>query len=308
MGIEQQKAQAFVTRLISNPSLQGLNALQKEEQIMQFLHVNSRQLAPTLMSPSFFPGKNWNQVYKILITALFDLINKELFPFLEAIVREKIDYQFIQHIRQQNASHKSIQDELLGFLQKILAKNEVRRLFTGPCTALQYSVTEKYLEAAFSRKEYVHFELIKVQRLKMSKENIQDLIRVSLLIRPAVGMLSTEQSSQHEQMTGLVQQQYAEKVIQVVKNQLRTIPEAVIKSGINSNLSFEENRFVEATARIVSIFSSRCKNYRPNIKVDRGADTPDKSWFSIARRNYKFYGFDIKMLDEFYKVAAENGL
>jgi hypothetical protein len=41
--------------------------------------------------------------------------------------------------------------------------------------------------------------------------------------------------------------------------------------------------------------------------VDRGADTPDKSWFSIARRNFKFYGYDVKMIDEFYKIAAENG-
>ena len=44
-----------------------------------------------------------------------------------------------------------------------------------------------------------------------------------------------------------------------------------------------------------------------NTRVDRGAESPDKSWFSIARRNYKFYGFDIKMLDELYKTAAENG-
>jgi hypothetical protein len=50
----------------------------------------------------------------------------------------------------------------------------------------------------------------------------------------------------------------------------------------------------------------RCKHYKPYTKVDRGAETPDKSWFNIARRNYKYYGFDIKMLDEFYKIAAEN--
>ena len=63
---------------------------------------------------------------------------------------------------------------------------------------------------------------------------------------------------------------------------------------------------METTSRIASIFSMRCKNYKPYNKVDRGAESPDKSWFNIARRNFKFYGFDIKMLDEFYKIAAEN--
>jgi hypothetical protein len=41
--------------------------------------------------------------------------------------------------------------------------------------------------------------------------------------------------------------------------------------------------------------------------VDRGANGPDSSWFSVARRNYKYYGFDIKMLDELYRIAADNG-
>ena len=47
--------------------------------------------------------------------------------------------------------------------------------------------------------------------------------------------------------------------------------------------------------------------FKANVKVDRGADTPDKSWFNIARKNSRFFGFDDKMLEELYKIAAENG-
>jgi hypothetical protein len=88
---------------------------------------------------------------------------------------------------------------------------------------------------------------------------------------------------------------------------LKTLPEEVLKSAVNSNVSFFENKFIEATARLTALFAARCRIYNPTVTVDRGADTPDKSWFSIARRNFKFYGYDVKMIDEFYKIAAENG-
>ena len=50
-----------------------------------------------------------------------------------------------------------------------------------------------------------------------------------------------------------------------------------------------------------------CRNYKPEAQKDRGADTAIKSWINVARKNYKFYGYDIKMLDELYNIAADNG-
>jgi hypothetical protein len=85
------------------------------------------------------------------------------------------------------------------------------------------------------------------------------------------------------------------------------IPPELLRGGLYSNVSFEEDKQVDATARLAAIFASRGKNYKPMARVDRGASTPDRSWFSITRRNYKYYGFDIKMLDELYKIASENG-
>ena len=93
----------------------------------------------------------------------------------------------------------------------------------------------------------------------------------------------------------------------MLAKRLPALPEAIIRSGVYANGSFVENRSLDATSRIAGILSSMCRNARPNEKVDRGADSADKSWINIARRNYKFYGYDIKMLDEFYKIAGENG-
>ncbi|MEW5815434.1 MAG: hypothetical protein AB1798_08595 [Spirochaetota bacterium] len=308
MSNENVKATAFIKRLLLNPALQGLTPLQKEEQILQFLAQNANQLYPTLSSAGFFPDKSWEKIWLLLSQNLFEEINGELLSGLQQMINDKIDLSFIPFLRQQNWPYSKIKEELYNFLLQLLQKPETRRAFTGPHAALAYSFPDKYIDQVFFRKEYAYFEITKVQRLRMSKEEVKNFLLTSILLKPVIHILTVSgPQNQPENASGVVQSQFAEKVFGVVKGQLSSLPDQVIKSGINSNVSFTENRFLEATSRITSLFSARCRNYNPAQKADRGADSPDKSWFSIARRNFKFYGYDVKMLDEFYKIAAENG-
>lgn len=308
MSTVNEKAAAFISRLLQNPSLNQLTPLQREEQILQFFAINARQLVPTLASPGFFPGKNWEQIMAIMYAALRAEIDGQLMPGLEQIVNEQIDYSFIQFLRQQNMPQQRVKDDILQFLSSLLQKQEIRREFTGVYSAIAYNYVDRYIDQAFERKQYVHFELTKVQRLKMGKEEIKNFIRATLLLKPAIHLLSASESESSNDVTGgTVQLQFIEKVSSVLKEKLTILPEQLVRSGLYSNGSFFENRAMDATSRISSIFGSMCRNHRPGMQVDRGADTADKSWINIARRNYKFYGFDVKLLDEFYKIAAENG-
>ncbi|TFG62835.1 MAG: hypothetical protein E4H36_07060 [Spirochaetales bacterium] len=307
MNGEQQKASAFINRLLSNPAMQGLIPLQKEEQIFQFLLQNSQQLYPTLSSANFFPQHTWEQILNLLCAALVEEINKTLLPNLQTIINEKTDLSFIPFLRQQNIPYQKIKEQMYEFLAQLLQKPEARKGFAGSYTALAFNFSEKYIAQLVTRKEYAHFELVKVQRLRMGKEELKDMINVSMLLKPAIYSLTpTGGTTPSDSTSGTVQSQFAEKIFQAAKAQLSYLPEEVIKSAVNSNVSFTENRFLEATSRIAALFANRCKTYAPQAKVDRGADTPDKSWFNIARRNFKFYGYDVKMLDEFFKIAAEN--
>lgn len=308
MSADEQKAQAFISRLLANPALREFTPLQKEEQIIQFLHANAAQLAPTLASPSFFAGKAWNQIVTLLLIALMKQINTTLIPSLASIINERIDFAYVSHLRNQAVGSDKVRAQLLSFVQVLLQKPDARRAFTGAHAALHYRVFDKYMEALWSRHSYAHFELTKVQRLRMGKDEIRAMIETTMLLKPVAHLLTSANGGvQSEQTSAIVQDQYAKKLYAAAQKQVNLLPEQVIKSGVNVNISFVENHFVEATSRIASIFSARCRDYQPNVRVDRGADTPDKSWFSIARRNYKFYGFDIKMLDEFYQIAAEHG-
>ncbi|MFP4382623.1 MAG: hypothetical protein ACLFST_01725 [Spirochaetia bacterium] len=308
MDGEKQKAQAFIMRLLGNPALHTYSVLQKEEQILQFLKENARQLYPTLSSPAFFPGKDWNTIYGILRKALFGVIDTVLYKDLNRILSERIRFAFFTFIDNRDVREQTIKEQLLAFLSVLLNRPDARRDFTGPFTALQNRFAEKYLNEVFTRKSYVHFELTKVQRLRMGREEIRNFVEVTLLLKPALHLLGPDAwQSRQDPSAGMVQHQFADKVLAVLNQKLNLFPEAVLRSGVDASVSFIDNRFIEATSRIGAVLGSRCRSFRPDIKVDRGADTPDKSWFSIARLNYKYYGFDIKLLDEFYQIAAEKG-
>jgi hypothetical protein len=307
MEIYQQKAQSFIKRLFANPALMSLQTLQKEDHICQFIISNQASLYPTLSSMQFFPGKSWEQIVSILYDALAIVVGELISSEISALLNT-IDFSFIAFFRQINYPVSKCRDQIYEFLSKLLVKGEARKAFEGAFTAIKLGITDKYIEYAFARNEYVQFELLKVQKLRMSKEEIKNLVKTSLFLKPGIHILmGGSMPGEFGTMSDTILKSFAEKANITLQSHLKLLPPELVKSAVDSNLSFLENPTMETTARIGSIFSARCKNYRHIATVERGAEHPDKSWFSIARRNFKHHGFDIKMLDEFYRIATESG-
>ena len=308
MDPAQGRAAAFINHLLANPALNNLNPLQKEEQILQFLRANAQSLVPTLASPQFFPGRPWSQIWRLLYSALTRETDRTLKPQLEELIRQKISFVFATQIQPNRLPEDQCRREMWEFTGRLLQKEEARKALVGPLTAIGAGFVGRYLEKAFEDRQYVHFELTKVQRLRLEIEDIEHMIHATLLLRPATQLFTVARQAGGEAVESvLVQPQFAATAFDSIKAQLKTIPRTLLRSALFSNVSFEEDKQIDATARIAAIFSCRAKNYKPIARVDRGASTPDRSWFSITRRNYKYYGFDIKMLDEFYKIASESG-
>jgi hypothetical protein len=301
----EEKATSFISRLIANPALKALTPLQKEEQILQFLQANARQLYPTLTAPALFPGMNWEQIARLLIEALEAEVDRDIAPRLSTVVRDNLDLSFIQLIRQQNMPQERIKEHLESFFTGLLRSRDFRRDFAGAMNAVAYGYVNRYLEHSFARREYVHFELTKVQKLRMGKEEVKHFVHLSILLKPAIHVIAHSQGG--ELGTATVQTQFMEKAVDLLSRQLPELPEEVVKSGVFANGSFIENRSLDATSRLAGVFTALGRNSRGAQKLDRGAVSADKSRLSIARRNFKFNGFDIKMLDELYKIAGENG-
>ncbi|MFO7848902.1 MAG: hypothetical protein R6V67_02975 [Spirochaetia bacterium] len=305
MDDQKQKARDFISNLLSNPVLQRYSPLQKEEHIRLFLEQNAAQLFPTLSSSNFFPGYSWPNIQSMLIQELVKTINTSVISFLGRVIYEKIDYSFVNILHSQEIPQEKIKESLYSLVKKNVEKSDGRSAITGPFNALVYSLSDKYIERIFETRNYILFELEKVQKIKVGKEELKNLIKVSLLLRPSI-YLTTAQTQMDRKRSGTVSAQFAEKAMQNIHEEYPVILPLILRSGIYSNVSFIENPKIPATSRITTIISKLAREYNPNMKVDRGASSPEKSWFNVARRNYKFYGYDVKMLDEFYRIAAEN--
>ena len=94
-----------------------------------------------------------------------------------------------------------------------------------------------------------------------------------------------------------LQEQYVKKILPGIASQVPSVPSALLNLGLRSSIGFNGTGSLEATARLGAIMAV----------VDRGADSPDKSWLNVQRRNARWHGLDVRMLDELYTIAAENG-
>jgi hypothetical protein len=85
------------------------------------------------------------------------------------------------------------------------------------------------------------------------------------------------------------------------------VPEKILLDGIRSNLNLEQEPEMGGCARLTSIMMARVNDFEPNQKAMKGAESPDKSWFNISRKNIRYNGFDARIMDELFNIAADNG-
>ncbi len=94
--------------------------------------------------------------------------------------------------------------------------------------------------------------------------------------------------------------------VNAINQSLPNLDEKTISLAIKSNLGHHHTDVNDASSRFLFILTSRYHNYKPVTQLDRGAESPDKSWFGIARRNADSMGCDARMVDELYRIAGEN--
>lgn len=307
MDIESEKANSFVEHLYSNPSLQHFTPLQREEQIGQFLHQNSNALLPTLSSSQFFPGYSWDRIANMLLSLVRERTSRLFTIDIRELISQRINFDFLTSYGISSVNYDKVQEQILTIINEIMRYPRARQSLSGSYAAVLHGVFAPYLVSSFALKRYVHFEFTKVQKLQLSVEQLVDMLKVVLLLMPIVWVCVEQEfpASPVHVTPNSISSSVLEKALNYLIQHVTLLPESILQSAVHGNASFADNNSIDATSRVAAIFSARCRNYHPAIKIDRGAESADKSWFYIAKRNYKFYGFDAKMLEEFYSVAAE---
>lgn len=312
---DKVKMQSFIKRLILNPCFANENAYEIEENILLFFLQNVKALKATFSTPDFFPNLKWEEIQNLFTEVLKELTDEKGHALLEKVFYKNINMSFVNLLLNRQMNVNNYQNEMFELFKTLTQRTEIRKAIAPALKVISYNLIDNYIEKIKDGKTYIGFEIVKVEKLKLPIESFADYIKLLLMIS-MIGFIRNDiitGSLQARLNLGdlkfnntAMQKAYYEKLTKQYTRTFKYIPLDLLQKSFKMHMSFNDDPLLPATARMAKIFYSFGKSYKPNIKVDKGAETFAKSWFQLQRRNYKYYGFDIKMLDELYRISAEN--
>ena len=308
MEAQSDSLTRFVSRLFDTPALRPLPALQKEEQALRFLRANGAQLQPVFSTLGLDVRRGWREAAGEVARGMRAESDRLLALELSSISATRLTLSFFPAMAGGRQPPARARDELRALLQKLAQRHASRGALSGSLSAVRSELTDKYIPQIVLRKKYIYIEVSRVQRLSLPAADLADLVRFALMMRPA-SYLHVTPGDVEEKDAGFtpLQWQYVQKVIPGIQAMLPSFPPHLVALGMRSALAFPATPDVEAVARVATALALRGRTLAPALVVDRGADTPDKSWFNVTRKNARWHGLDPLMLDELYTIAAENG-
>lgn len=308
MDARSQALPSFISRIFEMPGLRGLSALQKEEQALRFLRTNGQQLQPLLASMGLASAAGWRETVEALAQEMKAYADRLLEAEIARAIDQRLTFAFYPPLTGGRQPSAKGREELATVIHRVANHPVSRRALTGSLSAVLSDLTDKYIPLVWERRKYIHVEVTRVQRLGLSSEECSDLLRFLLLVRPAA-YLHVTPGAELGKDSGFtpVQEPALQRALPALTAQLSSLPAQAVIFALRSALPFPAAQGLEAVSRLAAIFAHRGRGLAPSLIVDRGADSPDKSWFNVGRRNARWHGLDPRMLDELYTVAAENG-
>jgi hypothetical protein len=314
MSEDKQKARDFVDHLFSNPNISSEPPLIAEGLLINFIVQNMNQLKLTFKTPQFFPHLEWNQVLQLILSDLYERVSSEVFPVLDKFF-EEMDYDALERISDNSNFPADFQQEKLkGFVRTIIKNKDVRYNLNSTVTMLKSNTIDNYIGEIFNHRGFLFNEITRVQKSNLEIGEYIVFVKILLILRsgahmkidsPSLGTRKKLSLNEAIKMRGKLQN-YLGDLVQYLKQQVPFLSERTITLAVKSNLQMKMTELEEGISRLLFILCTRYHNYKPVGKVDRGAESPDKSWFSVAKKNAEYYGFDKRMLDELYMIAGDN--
>jgi len=301
-----EQIERFAARLLETPGLRQLPALQKEEQAVQFLKTNGPRIQPVFASLGLDVTRGWKEPAAIIARAVRVEADRQLGKEIASFIGSRCTLSFYPGVAGGRQPPSRAREELVALIQRMASHAVARGMLSGALAAAESDLTDRYISEGWERKKYLYSEITRVQRLNLPAAELAELVRFILIVRSAPYLHVTPGSTdKKESGPGHLQESFLQKVLPHVSSLLPSLPPPLVNMALRSALAFPAR--IEATARIAAVLALRGKTLVPGLVVDRGADTPDKSWLSVARRNAQWHGLDPRLLDELYTIAAENG-
>jgi hypothetical protein len=308
------KATSFITYLLNSPSMKNENILVAETMIHNFITQNREQLKTTLKGTQYFPHLDSGEAIKLIVSELFLRVKQQaLDPVVKFI--DTADFGALNKIpdaRQFSAEYHK--DTIRSFVQTLFKNRDVRVNFSSAYNVFQYNIIDRYLKEIFVRRDFIYNELVRVQKTYLESDDYIIFLKLILLLKYSIYIkvpMSDDDPEHRYALSDIVKMpgklpQYITMLAREINTLAPNIPLKSVNLAVKSNLIDSMTSLDEGCSRLLYVLCSRFHNYKPISKVDRGAESPDKSWFAIARKNAKVSGFEKNMLDELYRIAGDN--
>ncbi len=311
---DRKRARDFVSHLFRNPNIKDEPPLIAEGLLLNFIVQNTEQLKLTFKTPQFFPHLSWNEVLQIIISDLYERISAEVLPLLTEFF-ENINYDVLNKLNAGSPLPRNFQKEKsIAFLRMIFKNRDVRYNLNSAVTMLNYEIIDKYVNEIFEQRGFLYNEIVRVQRTNLEVDEYIVFLKILMILRSAAFMKIDCQTIGTVKKIGLNEalkmrgkfSGFLNEMTGYIRSNLPNLSDKTIRLAIKSNLQDKMTEVEEASSRLLYILCTRYHNYKPVSRVDRGAESPDKSWYAIARKNAEHYGFDKRMLEELYRIAGDN--
>lgn len=298
---------SFVTKIFQTPTIRSLPPMQKDEQVRLFIETNATTLRAMFAAKDQLPGVPWDEIERELFQRVGRIVDDSI---KEAYQAAFASIPFVPGPGKDDIVplDERKRAQLTEIACKALERDDARNLFQGDFNAIAFDTWSRYVDSSFSDRGYVFFELTRFDQCRLEADRMKMMLKLALALRPALFVEHLLDGSGGTPSLQRPNPAFVGRMKQHLADVLPYMPENVARACAESSLPVDSaDKHVAASARFVAIASGRARFLRPGAKVERGADAPDKSWFAAARKNAAFLGYDGQMLDEFYRLASDQG-
>lgn len=310
---QNDKITDFVTHLLSNPNLKNEPILLAEGIVLNFIATNLEKLKITFKSPQFFPELSTREVLSLIINDLKKRVINDVLPTLFSYIDE-IDFTVLRNFEKSDSYNGDYYRKLIKkFLSEILQNKDVRYTFNAALNIFKQKAFERYLSSSFGRRSPLYFELVRVQKNNLKTEEYINYLKIILLFKGAAYAKADIPGFTEKQvcMNDFIKdpkslEEYFSKRSKDLSRTLPGVSPILIEMALKSNVAESLTQPEDSSAHLIYILTQRYQNFQEYQKIERGAETPDKSWFGIMRKNAGYYGFDKRLLEDLYMIAGDN--
>ena len=307
------KAKNFVDSLLSGTGLQSGSPIICEKIVVRFLEKNASGLEGIFRNTGLYPAMGTDQALELVYHNLYGRISENVLPVINRFI-ENTDFSFLDKISGAGTvSDEFRKEKLHDFVQLVFRNRSARFRMNGVYNIFFYKILEKYTAEIFRRMDFLYQKIFSEQKIAVNQEELIISLKVLLLIKNGAYM-NTDSDTVNTDKTLRISNKgtdrekrpvYIDSMKKHIISFLPGFPDAVIDLAVKSNLPDNMTDNDEYICKFLFIINDRFQNYENIVKPDRGAESPDKSWFNIVGKNPAYYGYNSDVIKSLHLIAGE---